>query len=244
MPESDFPEYGIKYSKAAKESRKNLPVELLATLDEIEASLADDPNRHPDRIIAANLDGTSKIYKHPDAAIQITFQINEEKKLLYFFDYSAPMFRVQETIFISYSHKNKEELSTLRNFLSELEQRGVINFWDDDKLEAGVPWEDQIMEKLKSAKAFLLLVSQEFLSSKFVAKNELPKLLDDAEKKGKKVFWLHLSPSTVFETHPQITRYQSVLEDPRTSLSTLKEPEQREALVEVARRLTEAISSN
>jgi hypothetical protein len=243
MPEPEFPEYAVKYSKAALESRLKLAVELRPILDKIESELAEDPGRYPERIIPASLDGTSKVYMHPNPVIQITFQVDLDRKVLYFFHFSAPQLSVEKTIFISYSHTDEPWLNKFRNFLTVLEQRGVIRFWDDTKLRPGDRWEDQIREALDSARAGLLLVSQEFLASAFITQTELPKLLEDAEKKGKKIFWLHLSPSTVFETHKEITRYQSLLSNPKTSLQELNDAEQRRALVDASRRLAEAAGS-
>src|SRR5215470_7590182 len=117
-----FPEYGVKYSKDAIETRKRLPPELRPTVDTIESELAEDPHKYPDRIIPASVDGTTSIYMHPDPIIQITFQIDTEKKVLYFFHYSAPAFTPKQTIFISYSHKDKGWMEKLRSFLSVLEQ--------------------------------------------------------------------------------------------------------------------------
>jgi hypothetical protein len=77
----------------------------------------------------------------------------------------------------------------------------------------GQPWERQIQEVLDAACAGLLLVSQDFLVSNFINHFELPKLLDVAQRSGKRVFWLHLSPSTVFKTHPEITQFQSILDE-------------------------------
>ncbi len=130
----------------------------------------------------------------------------------------------------------------MRIFLTVLEQQGVIKFWDDSQLQSGVPWEDQIKEALESARAGLLLVSQDFLASEFVREIELPRLLEAAEKQGKKIFWIHLTPSTVFDTHKEITRFQSLLEDPTTSLQELEEAEQRRALVRMTKRLAEAVN--
>ncbi len=241
MAEPVFAEYAIKLSNTAQATRRALPPEARSIVDRIEADLADDPTSHPDRVIPASLDGTSYIYMHPDPPIQITFQVDEQRKVIYFFHYSAPTFRVQQTIFISYSHSDKPWLAKLKTFLTVLEQKGVIKFWDDGELKPGVPWEDQIREALDSAKAGLLLVSQEFLASKFITETELPRLLDDAETKGKRIFWLHLSPSTVFETHREITRFQALM-NPETSLEELEETQLRKVLVGVSKALGEAVA--
>jgi hypothetical protein len=132
-------------------------------------------------------------------------------------------------------------LIKLRGFLTVLEQQGTIKFWDDNQLETGELWEKQIKEALESAAAGILLVSQKFLTSKFINEKELPKLLDAAQDQGKKIFWIHLSPSTVFDSHEEITRYQSLLKNPQISLEELDEPAQKKALVQISKSLREAV---
>ncbi len=46
----------------------------------------------------------------------------------------------------------------------------------------------------------------------------------------------------MFDTHKEITRFQSLLEDPTTSLQELEEAEQRRALVRMTKRLAEAVN--
>lgn len=237
----DFSEYAIKYSKEARESRKKLPLELLPIVEQIEDELVEDPSKPSDRVIPAGRDGKTFIYLHPSPTIQITYEIDPENKIIYFFHFAAPSLEVQKSIFISYSHSDSEWLNKLKRFLTVLEQQGTIKFWDDDQLEAGDLWEPQIKEALDSAVAGVLLVSQEFLASKFIKERELPRLLDAAKEQGKKIFWIHLSPSTVFETHEEITRYQSLLNNPVVSLEELDEAEQKKAFVQISKALREAV---
>jgi hypothetical protein len=243
MPSPEFPEYAANYSKEARKTRNSLPPELHQFIEGIEAELLEDPSRHPERLIPASLDGKTCIYRHMNPEIEITFQVDDERKVVNFFHYSAPVFHPNQTIFISYAHNDRPWLDKLRAFLTVLEQQGVVKFWADTDLQAGESWQEKIQEALDSAKAGLLLVSQEFLASKFITETELPSLLDAAIQKGKKIYWLPLSPSTVFDTHKQITRYQSLLEDPHLSLEELKEPEQKRALVVISKRLAEAIAA-
>jgi len=70
----------------------------------------------------------------------------------------------------------------------------------------GQQWERQIQEVLDAACAGLLLVSQDFLVSNFINNVELPRLLDAAQRSGKRVFWLHLSPSTVKDRVSKLMR--------------------------------------
>jgi len=239
-----FPEYSIKYAELARKTRLALSPTLRRVADEIETDLSFDPNKYPERISPASLDGTSRIYRHPNPELQVTFQVDESKKILYFFHYYAPTVQPPQTIFISYAHQDKPWLDKLRAFLSVLEQHDIIKFWDDDQLVPGVPWEQQITDVLKDAKAGLLLVSQAFLASKFIKDVELPKLLAGANRDGKRIYWLHLSPSTVFDSHPEIIKFQSIMDNPKTSLKERQEVDQEKAFVAVAQRLKEGAQLN
>jgi len=111
MSEPVFAEYASKLSEEGSRTRRDLPAELRSTVDQIEANLMQDPNSQTDRVIAASLDGKTRIYKHPDPLIEITFEVDDEKKVIYFFHYTAPTFRVRETIVIGYSHVDERWLT-------------------------------------------------------------------------------------------------------------------------------------
>ena len=238
----EFPEFSAKFSKEAKESRKKIPLTLLATLDEIQNELLENPNRYRDRVIPASRDGRSFVYLHPDPPIQVTYEVDQENKIIFFFHFSAPSLEVRKTLFISYSHEDEAWLEQLREFLAGLEQAGVLKLWDDRELVAGKPWHEQILEALESANAGVLLVSQKFLTSKFIAQTELPKLLEGVKEKGKSLYWIHVSPSTVFDTHKEITKFQSLQKDPKIALEELSEAERKKALVQISKALSEAVT--
>jgi hypothetical protein len=237
MSGASFPEYAIKYAESARKSRLALTPALRQAADEIEAEMTVDPDRYPERMTPASVDGRSRIYQHPSPQLQITFEADRDRKIIYIFYYSGPTLTPQQTIFVSYSHEDKPWLEKLKVFLTVLEQQGLIRFWDDSQLVAGVPWETQIKEVLDGSRAGLLLVSQHFLISPFVREVELPKLLDVAVRAGKRIYWLPLSPSTVFETHKEITVYQSLLDNPEISLEQLDEVKQKMAFVQVTKTL-------
>ena len=241
---ADFPEYATKYSPDARESRRLIPPEQLIKLEEIESQMADDPINFSRLSIPASVsvDRKAYIYIHDDPRFQITYEIDEQKKILYFFHFASPVFKVRDTLFISYSHVDKEWLEKIRKFLAVLEQQGSIKFWDDNKIQAGEIWKDKINAALDAATASVLLVSQDFLTSKFITETELPKLLDAAQIKGKKIFWIHIRPSTVFDSHKEITKYQSLLANPSVALARRTEVEQEQELVSMTKSLLNAIN--
>ena len=237
IPDADFPEYGLKLSKDAATDRSDLDLTLIPTLDSILRQLTTEPKQYPDRLSPASRDGKNFVYSHPDPHIQVTFEIAEDEKNIYVFSIAAAEFKPKKTIFMSYSHEDEEWLRLLKKFLTVLEQQGIIEFWDDTKIEPAADWKAEIQKALDSSKAALLLVSQDFLISDFIGKYELPQLLAEAESKGKKIYWIPVRESTVFDSHKNITRFQSLLKDPRTPLAALPEPEREKILVQVSREL-------
>jgi WD40 repeat protein/energy-coupling factor transporter ATP-binding protein EcfA2 len=121
-------------------------------------------------------------------------------------------------IFISYSHKDRTWLDKLKKVLKPLERTGEISVFSDLDTKTGEDWRSRIQQELESAEVAILLVSQDFLASDFIAKNELPPLLRAAKEKRLTIFWIALRPSTVDDT--DIVNFQAANE-PSRPLSSL-----------------------
>ncbi len=80
-------------------------------------------------------------------------------------------------VFVSYSHKNRQALERLQTFLKPLERDGLIDYWDDTRLQAGEDWQSTIDAALSTATAAVLCISSDFLSSDFIYNEELPRIL-------------------------------------------------------------------
>ncbi len=96
-------------------------------------------------------------------------------------------------IFISYSHKDERWLKYLKDMLKPLIRNATLSVWDDKKITASDLWRDEINKAISQARAAVLLVSNNFLASDFIAKKELPPLLEMAKKTGVKILWILVS---------------------------------------------------
>jgi hypothetical protein len=145
------------------------------------------------------------------------------------------------SVFVSYSHRDRDWLDRLRVHLKPLERNGSIGVWDDTRLAAGQAWHDEIRQALAAAAVAVLLVSADFLASDFIADEELPPLLAAAERRGVPILPLYLSPCRIAAV-PALARLQSVnpLDRPLIALSR---PEQEAVFVRLAEAVEAALSS-
>ncbi|MEZ5448981.1 MAG: toll/interleukin-1 receptor domain-containing protein [Thiolinea sp.] len=86
-------------------------------------------------------------------------------------------------IFISYSHKDELWKDELQKQLRVLQLHGEFSVWDDRQIEMGKQWLTAIEDAIAQAKVAILLVSSDFLTSSFVAKEEIPRFCSAVRKR-------------------------------------------------------------
>jgi hypothetical protein len=91
------------------------------------------------------------------------------------------------TVFISYSHKDEEWKDRVCSHLSVLVQQGLVATWDDRRIAVGDDWQPEIEKAMESAKAAVLLITANFLTSSFILNSEVPTLLEKRDKEGVRV---------------------------------------------------------
>jgi hypothetical protein len=91
------------------------------------------------------------------------------------------------SLFISYSHSDEGVKSELAKHLKPIERIGLISEWHDRKLKAGEEWDKVISENLRKADVILLLISVDFINSKYCFDIELDEALKMHEAKKTRV---------------------------------------------------------
>jgi tetratricopeptide (TPR) repeat protein len=81
-------------------------------------------------------------------------------------------------VFYSYSHKDEKLRQRLENHLTILKNEGVIAGWRDADIAAGAEWDDEIKKHLNAAKIILLLISEDFLASKYCYDIEMKRAME------------------------------------------------------------------
>ncbi len=138
------------------------------------------------------------------------------------------------TVFISYSHKDMADidwLERLRRYLAAFQQAGVVDTWDDSRLQAGQEWRAEIRQALDAASSAILMVGPGFLASPFILEHELPPLLAAAKYQGKKIFPLVVGYCAYKQS--ELEPYQA-FNDPEKPLEALSPPEQNKILNELS----------
>ncbi len=98
-------------------------------------------------------------------------------------------------VFISYSHKDRKFRDELATHLSNLRNQGVISDWYDGDIPPGTEWKPQIMGHLQTAQIILLLISADFMASKFCYSIELKEAIARHDVKQARVIPIVLRPT-------------------------------------------------
>ncbi len=91
-------------------------------------------------------------------------------------------------VFVSYSHKDETEKEQLIAQLQVLENAGKIELWWDDQIRGGANWKHEIEQAINRARVAILLISANFLISRFITNEEVPALLQRRQTEGLTVF--------------------------------------------------------
>ena len=91
-------------------------------------------------------------------------------------------------IFVSYSHADEKWKDRLVKHLKVIQNQNQQSVWDDSQILAGGRWRKEIETVINAADGAILLISADFLTSEFILKQEVPRLLKRWENDEIKIF--------------------------------------------------------
>jgi len=131
------------------------------------------------------------------------------------------------TVFISYSHKDETFKDELVIMLASLQRRGIIDAWQDRRIEPGSEWLRSIQAAMNECQIALLLVSSDFLASEFITGNELPELFQKRKISGMRAIPIVVR-ECLWQSEPILQDLQALPKDGRPIISFLKETGDRD----------------
>ncbi len=134
-------------------------------------------------------------------------------------------------VFVSYSHFDQEILADVKRHFKPFIKD--LDFWDDTRILPGQIWKEEIRKAINETKIAILLVSTDFLGSDFITTNELPPLLEAADKDGATILVVILKP-VLFEEFPSLNKFQT-MNPPNKPLSKMDTNEKEDLLVNLVR---------
>jgi formylglycine-generating enzyme required for sulfatase activity len=137
----------------------------------------------------------------------------------------------KQQVFVSYSHNDNEWLDRLKTFLRPLERDAELRLWSDRNIQPSSNWHAEIQTAITDATAAILLISQDFLASDYVASDELPQMLEAASERGLKIFPVIVS--TCFLRDSPLLKFQAV-NSPSSPLDSLSPSEQNKIFTSLA----------
>ncbi len=115
-------------------------------------------------------------------------------------------------VFISYAHKDEAFKDDLLTVLKPLERKGILEIWQDRKIEGGDEWRREIETAMNEGDMALLFISKNFLASSFIQDKELPRLLQRRKEEGLRVVPIIISPC-MWESEPVLSDLHALPKD-------------------------------
>jgi Subtilase family/TIR domain len=104
------------------------------------------------------------------------------------------MIEIAPSIFVSYSHQDTKWKNRLLTHLNVLKEQGLLTLWEDSRIQAGADWFLEIQRAMNLASIALFLVSPDSLTSTFILRQEIVRLIERRNHEGMLVFPLLVRP--------------------------------------------------
>jgi hypothetical protein len=145
-------------------------------------------------------------------------------------------------VFISYSHADESLKDLLVQHLNPLKRMGLITEWHDRKILAGDKWDKEISANLDSSRIIVLLISIDFINSKYCYDVELEQALELHEK-GDAVVIPVILRNCMWQ-HTPFAKYQALPKDGKAIKSWSDVDEAMASVAEGIKRKVDEIRLN
>ncbi len=110
----------------------------------------------------------------------------------------SPTTSERESVFISYSLEDVRFRKMLMRHLRVLENQRLIRTFFHQALPPGALWQEITQQEISGAAVAILLVTPDYLGSRALMEDQLPRLLDSAKKAGTTIMPLLVKPSLFY----------------------------------------------
>jgi serine/threonine protein kinase len=147
--------------------------------------------------------------------------------------------RMRDQVFISYSHKDTAWMERFKAQLAVIEDR--LEIWSDERIDSGQNWQEEIDNAIARSRVALLLASADFLNSKFIRNEELPKILKKHQEKDLFLYWVPIRSAPY-----SLSRLAGIqaASNPERALEELSEAAQNRLMSEIAIRIGEKLGQS
>ncbi len=140
-------------------------------------------------------------------------------------------------IFFSYTHVDEQFCDMLQKHLAALKHQGLIETWHDRRIRAGDEFDNVIDRQLNEAQVILLLVSSDFIASRYCYEIEMARSLERHRAGEARVIPVILRPCDWKETP-----FGKLMAAPKDGKPIKAWPDIDEAFLDVVKRIREVIS--
>ena len=139
-------------------------------------------------------------------------------------------------IFFSYSHADEELADMLQKHLAAMKNSGLITTWHDRCVRAGDDFGQEIDKNLDDADVILLLISSDFIASRYCYEIEMARAIERHEANEARVIPVILRPCDWHDTP-----FGKLLAAPKDGKPVRKWPDLDEAFLDVVNAIKVAV---
>ena len=140
------------------------------------------------------------------------------------------------TVFFSYSHADEDLRNELEKNLAMLKREGVIQAWHDRKIPVGDEFDSAIDDKMNAADVVLLLISPDFLASRYCYDIEVRRAMERHDRRECRVIPVILRPCDW-----KNSSFAKLLVIPTDGKPVTRWPDRDEAFLDVVQHIRAAI---